>query len=44
MEILKLNQIPLLKENEMIIPLFTLESLLLPGDEMVMRVFEPRYK
>ena len=44
MEILKLNQIPLLKENQMIIPLFTLESLLLPGDEMVMRVFEPRYK
>jgi|TARA_B000000475_G_scaffold237136_1_gene205507 hypothetical protein len=44
MEILKLNNIPSLKENEMIIPLFTLDSLLLPGDEMIMRVFEPRYK
>jgi len=35
---------PVLGENQMIIPLFTLDSLLLPGDEMMMRVFEPRYK
>jgi|TARA_B110000914_G_scaffold146302_1_gene128090 hypothetical protein len=44
MEILNLNQMPILKEDQMIIPLFTLDSLLLPGDEMMMRVFEPRYK
>ena len=44
MEILKSNEMPVLGENQMIIPLFTLDSLLLPGDEMMMRVFEPRYK
>ena len=44
MEILNLNQMPILKEDQIIVPLFTLDSLLLPGDEMMMRVFEPRYK
>ena len=43
-EVLKLDDIPSLKEGQMIVPLFTLDSLLLPGDQMVMRVFEPRYK
>ena len=27
-----------------IIPLFTLDTLLLPEDQMMMRIFEPRYK
>ncbi len=36
--------IPNLKENEFIIPLFTLDTFLLPEDQMMMRVFEPRYK
>lgn len=44
MEIQKLDNVPSLKENQMIVPLFTLDSLLLPGDQMMMRVFEPRYK
>ena len=43
-EVLKLDDIPSLKEGQMIVPLFTLDSLLLPGDQMIMRVFEPRYK
>ena len=44
MEILNAHEIPKLEKNQIIIPLFTLDSLLLPGDEMMMRVFEPRYK
>ncbi|MFQ3344426.1 MAG: LON peptidase substrate-binding domain-containing protein [Candidatus Poseidoniales archaeon] len=31
-------------QEQLIIPLFVLDSLLMPGDSMMMRVFEPRYK
>ena len=34
----------MLKEGETIVPLFTLDTFLLPEDQMMMRVFEPRYK
>jgi hypothetical protein len=44
MEVFSPNNIPELKEGEVIIPLFTLDTLLLPEDQMMMRVFEPRYK
>ena len=43
MEILSSDNLP----NELeyrIIPLFVLDSFLMPGDSMMMRVFEPRYK
>ena len=44
MEVFSPNNVPELKEGEVIIPLFTLDTLLLPEDQMMMRVFEPRYK
>ena len=44
MKIFSSNNIPDLKEGEVIIPLFTLDTLLLPEDQLMMRVFEPRYK
>lgn len=44
MEIFNSKNIPELKKDEFIIPLFTLDTFLLPGDQMMMRVFEPRYK
>ena len=44
MEIFNSKNIPELKKDEIIIPLFTLDTFLLPGDQMMMRVFEPRYK
>ena len=44
MEVFSPNNIPELEEGEVIIPLFTLDTLLLPEDQMMMRVFEPRYK
>ena len=44
MKIFSSNNIPGLKEGEVIIPLFTLDTLLLPEDQLMMRVFEPRYK
>ena len=44
MEIFNSSNIPNLKEEEAIVPLFTLDTFLLPEDQMMMRVFEPRYK
>ena len=44
MEIFNSSNIPMLKEGETIVPLFTLDTFLLPEDQMMMRVFEPRYK
>ncbi|MDC0059207.1 hypothetical protein OAJ37_01350 [Euryarchaeota archaeon] len=44
MEIFNSSNIPNLKEEETIVPLFTLDTFLLPEDQMMMRVFEPRYK
>lgn len=44
MEIFNSMNMPELKKDEFIIPLFTLDTFLLPGDQMMMRVFEPRYK
>ena len=44
MEIFNSSNIPDLKEGETIVPLFTLDTFLLPEDQMMMRVFEPRYK
>jgi hypothetical protein len=44
MEIFNSGNIPKLKDGESIIPLFTLDTFLLPEDQMMMRVFEPRYK
>ena len=44
MEVFSPNNVAELKEGEVIIPLFTLDTLLLPEDQMMMRVFEPRYK
>ena len=44
MDIVKFDTITDLSDEELIIPLFTLDSLLMPGEKMFMRVFEPRYK
>ncbi len=44
MEVCKFEEITDLQDNQKIIPLFTLNSLLMPGEKMLMRVFEPRYK
>ena len=44
MEICDSMKMPELSDGEFIIPLFTLDTLLLPEDQMMMRIFEPRYK
>ena len=44
MDICKFEDVTKLQENQRLIPLFTLNSLLMPGEKMLMRVFEPRYK
>jgi len=44
MDICKFEDIIDLRDNQKLIPLFTLNSLLMPGEKMLMRVFEPRYK
>ena len=44
MEIINASDIKPVLENQLIVPLFILDSLMLPGDSMMMRVFEPRYK
>ena len=44
MDICKFEDTADLRDNQKIIPLFTLNSLLMPGEKMLMRVFEPRYK
>ena len=44
MEIINASDIKPVLENQLIVPLFILDSLMMPGDSMMMRVFEPRYK
>ncbi len=44
MDIVKYDTITNLSDEQRVIPLFTLNSLLMPGEKMFMRVFEPRYK
>ncbi|MBD51216.1 MAG: hypothetical protein CMB08_04785 [Euryarchaeota archaeon] len=44
MDICNFEDITYLQDNQKLIPLFTLNSLLMPGEKMLMRVFEPRYK
>ncbi|MBK64004.1 MAG: hypothetical protein CMB47_00570 [Euryarchaeota archaeon] len=44
MDICRFEEVTDLQDNQKLIPLFTLNSLLMPGEKMLMRVFEPRYK
>jgi Lon protease-like protein len=44
MEIFNFEDVGDLQDNQQVVPIFTLDSLLMPGEKMFMRVFEPRYK